>query len=934
MSTTDQLLLWLRTSRARLTLLFGGISLLMALIVAIYIDHERTEELARVNSDLLLLTGKPIAMALAEGLKEREREIVLLSHHPMLAQGPLDSAVIEGHFEEIQQSFPAYSWIGLADEKGQVQSSTGGVLKHQSVLQRPWFSAGLNGPYSGDAHEALLLDKHLRTDPAAEPLRFLDFSSPVRRDDGVVRGVLGAHLNWEWATGLIANALKVLPRTDDLEILIVNRQGEFLHPRNIRDDQKPSSLPGIGSFANVQWGKDGEFLTTTLELPATTIQSLGWTLVVRQPMAAALAPIKQLHIVVARWSIGLTVILMLMIYWVARRFSLPVEQLADEARSLDETGQGADFSIKASTVEFAHLSDALRKMTQHLLQSKNELLEANLVLEQKVRDRTAEIALRELQYKGILEDQTEIICRFNVDHTLTYVNDAYCRMFGLKREDVLGRIWAPVVHPDDLDRVKQELTAISVVNPVLQIENRVIAGTGEVRWCQFVNRAYFDSEGVLREWQTVGRDITSNKLLELELQRVSSEYQDLYNHAPCGYYSVDADGVIVRINDLALKWMGVERVAVLGKARLVDYLDQAGQAAYWEHFPTFLERGQTDPVEFNLMGRNGITRRVSLAATAIRDSDGRFVMSRSVMYDVSELFIMRYQLRQLNAEQEAMLDNDLLGIARLKDRKIVWRNKALERIFGYEPGELLGVDTSCMYPSDEAYNEFGIEAYPVLKAGQHFRKQTSMRKKNGDAIWLDISGVRLSEETGESLWLLQDISEMKQYQAQVEHIAFHDTLTGLPNRLLFSDHLRLSMALNDRMGTLTALCYLDLDGFKPINDRFGHEAGDEVLKEVATRLSTAVRANDTAARMGGDEFALLLTNLTRAEEAELVIRRVLFAIKQPITLKSGPTVSVSSSVGVAFYPTDATQPAALFAKADSAMYRNKKESAGERDIAH
>lgn len=330
------------------------------------------------------------------------------------------------------------------------------------------------------------------------------------------------------------------------------------------------------------------------------------------------------------------------------------------------------------------------------------------------------------------------------------------------------------------------------------------------------------------------------------------------------------------------------------------------------------------PIEFNLLGRDGITRRVSLAATAVRDADGRFLMSRSIMYDVSELYIMRYQLRQLNAEQEAMLDNDLLGIARLKDRKIIWRNKALERIFGYEPGELLGVDTSCMYPSEKAYLDFGLEAYPVLSAGEHFRKQTNMRKKNGDAIWLDISGVRLSEETGESLWLLQDISEMKQYQAQVEHIAFHDALTGLPNRLLLSDHLRLSMALNDRMGTLTALCYMDLNGFKPINDQFGHEAGDEVLKEIGGRLRSAIRANDTPARLGGDEFALLLTNLAQNDEAELVIRRVLLSIKQPIRLKGGQIVSVSSSVGVAFYPTDATQPAALFAKADQAMYKNKK----------
>lgn len=925
MRNKGKFVLWIRTSRVRLTLLFGGMSLVIALVVATYINHERTAELTRINSDVLVMAGKPIAMALAEGLREREREIVLLSHHPMLTQGALDSAVIDGHFEEIQQSFPAYSWIGIADLTGRVQSSTGGLLKHQSVAERPWFSAGLTGPYSGDAHEAILLDKHLRTDPAAEPLRFLDFASPVRGDDGVLRGVLGAHLNWEWATAVITNALKNLPRAENLEILIINRNGDFLHPRGMENDQKPSvPLPSHGEFATIQWGGSGEFLTTTLGLPATTIQRLGWTIVVRQPITAALAPIKHLHVVIAQWSLGLTVVLMLMTYWVARRFSLPIEQLAAEAERLDETGQGADFNIEASTVEFARLRNALRRMTHHLLQSKRELIEANQVLEQKVRDRTAEIALRELQYKGILEDQTEIICRFNADNTLTYVNDAYCRMFGLTREDVLGHVWAPVVHPEDLGKVESALASITPAQPTLEIENRIISGSGEVRWCQFVNRAYFDAEGSLREWQTVGRDVTANKQLEMEVQRVSDEFQDLYNHAPCGYYSVDADGVIVRINDLALTWMGVARADVLGRARLVDYLDEAGQATYWGNFPAFLEQGRMGPIEFNLMGRDGITRRVSLAATAVRDAEGRFLMSRSIMYDVSELYLMRYQLRQLNAEQEAMLDNDLLGIAKLKDRKIIWRNKALERIFGYEPGELLGVDTSCMYPTAEAYQDFGLEAYPALGAGQHFRKQTNMRKKNGNAIWLDISGVRLSEETGESLWLLQDISEMKQYQAQVEHIAFHDALTSLPNRLLLSDHLRLAMALNDRMSTLTALCYMDLDGFKPINDRYGHEAGDEVLKEIGGRLRVAVRTNDTAARLGGDEFALLLTNLGQRDEADLVIRRVLSSVKQPIRLTGGQVVSVSASVGVAFYPADAGQPAALFAKADQAMYANKK----------
>lgn len=131
--------------------------MVMAVIVAVFINHERTQELTRINADALLLTGKPIAAALAEGLREREREAMLLSHHPLLTQGALDSVIVHAHFDEIKQSFPFYSWIGVADTDGLVQVSTGGLLKHQHVTQRPWFVEGLKGPYTGDAHEALLL---------------------------------------------------------------------------------------------------------------------------------------------------------------------------------------------------------------------------------------------------------------------------------------------------------------------------------------------------------------------------------------------------------------------------------------------------------------------------------------------------------------------------------------------------------------------------------------------------------------------------------------------------------------------------------------------------------------------------------------------------------------------------------------------------------
>ena len=305
-------------------------------------------------------------------------------------------------------------------------------------------------------------------------------------------------------------------------------------------------------------------------------------------------------------------------------------------------------------------------------------------------------------------------------------------------------------------------------------------------------------------------------------------------------------------------------------------------------------------------------------------------MSHSVVYDVTDLFQIRQQLRQLIGEQEAMLDNDMVGIAKLRDRRIFWKNRALERIFGYGPGELLSQPTAMLYTDANSFKEFGREAYPILAVGQRFRKQLEMKRRGGDPIWIDLNGMYLEGSEGETLWLLQDVTEMKQYQAQVEHIAFHDILTRLPNRLLLADRMRQAFALDARMNTMTAVCYLDPNGFKPINDKYGHETGDLLLKEVALRLLLAMRSNDTVARVGGDEFVLLLTALQEPEEANDVLNRVKHSIELPWNVPDGASINISGSIGVAFNPRDGKSPSHLLKMADEAMYEAKHSKNAKR----
>lgn len=173
--------------------------------------------------------------------------------------------------------------------------------------------------------------------------------------------------------------------------------------------------------------------------------------------------------------------------------------------------------------------------------------------------------------------------------------------------------------------------------------------------------------------------------------------------------------------------------------------------------------------------------------------------------------------------------------------------------------------------------------------------------------------------------LLSDIAEFRESQQQVEHLAFHDRLTDLPNRVLLADRVRQSLALSRRNKNVVAICYLDLDSFKPVNDTWGHEIGDRLLVMVATRLRSTIRASDTAARLGGDEFVILLNELTDQSEVTRAVSRLLRAVAEPYEIGNA-RIALTMSIGVAVHPLDpADEPDVLIRHADHAMYEAKRD---------
>ncbi|MFM6989533.1 MAG: diguanylate cyclase domain-containing protein [Arenimonas sp.] len=216
-----------------------------------------------------------------------------------------------------------------------------------------------------------------------------------------------------------------------------------------------------------------------------------------------------------------------------------------------------------------------------------------------------------------------------------------------------------------------------------------------------------------------------------------------------------------------------------------------------------------------------------------------------------------------------------------------------------------------------------------------WHSQFRMRLADGDERWYEGRSVPERNADGSTVWhgYFVDIQEQKDAEARIRHLALHDALTGLPNRTVFDSHLAAELASAKRNKEGFGLLFLDLDGFKTVNDRFGHGFGDRVLKEVAGRLRTALRESDLIARIGGDEFVVLLRRVTLLRDAEHVAAKIHAALAAPFELETR-RIACGTSIGIALYPQHGGDALALVAHADQAMYRAKAQGLGRTAVFH
>lgn len=381
--------------RSQLSLVLGGLSLAILTLVGGYLGSVATDEIYVAQQAAVRATAQSAAELLATELRDREREIELLSVAPHLVEGALDSTQMRDALERRQALHDEFAWLGVAAPDGTVLQASGGMLMGRSVAQRDWFIAARERVYVGDVHEAKLLATMLPTLPNGEPTRFIDFAAPIRDAQGRLRGVVGAHAHWRWVTGLVEGVVRRQSPGSGIDALILDRQGRVLYPEALKLAQAEGKAvlpqPVGGRFEGEQVFDGTPYLTSEVTLQARTNADLGWRIVARQPMEQALRPVRDLRRELVLLGLLAAAALTFAALLLARRISRPVEELARVALRVQSERRIPDFPDQPGALELARLSEAMRAMAGSLLATEQDLQQANATLEAQVQQRTAEL---------------------------------------------------------------------------------------------------------------------------------------------------------------------------------------------------------------------------------------------------------------------------------------------------------------------------------------------------------------------------------------------------------------------------------------------------------------------------------------------------------------------------------------------------------------
>ncbi|WKY47361.1 sensor domain-containing diguanylate cyclase [Eubacteriaceae bacterium ES3] len=440
----------------------------------------------------------------------------------------------------------------------------------------------------------------------------------------------------------------------------------------------------------------------------------------------------------------------------------------------------------------------------------------------------------------------------------------------------------------------------------------------------FVPPLYFYIDRQLKNCEKEVVNVTRNseaekKSLSREMDERDERYRLLVENSPAGIITCDRDGEILMVNPAVVKLLGSPSVEATKAVNVFTFppLVDSGIAASLKHCAETGEDFRGESIYTSKWGKDVYLR---MHFVPLHNFTGEIVGVQGIVEDFTDYKKAQDQMRTyyhaIEHSPVAVLISDDKG-------EIEYVNPHYTKITGYTPADLIGQNIGVLYQESQMKHVYE-DLHNTVTRGKIWKREQENFKKDGELYWEYISISPIFDENGEIFHYVsvkEDITKRREESEKAKYLAYHDTLTGLANRGLFNDRLMISVANAARYQTRLAIMYLDLDGFKEINDSYGHDMGDELLKAVSDELKSIMRKGDTVARMGGDEFTVIIPEFETVSDVEIVADKMLKAIQKPLTSEK---LLVTISIGIAFYPEHGSNHEALLVSADKAMYQAKK----------
>ena len=521
-------------------------------------------------------------------------------------------------------------------------------------------------------------------------------------------------------------------------------------------------------------------------------------------------------------------------------------------------------------------------------------------------------------YCQILDSAGAAIFVVDAERRLRYANNRTATFFGLLPAGLIGVDYLSLVAEPDRSCVSQKMDALLRGEiDLIEEERRYLRRDGRLLWGHITGRRFTDVAGNITGLVGLITDVTERERFQAEAE----QFEAIIRSSEDAIISKSLQGIVTSWNPAAEKIFGYSAHEMIGQPMLrlfpenrrheeEDILNRIRQGEGVRHFETVRRH------------RNGREIHISATISPVYGPQGEIIGVSKIARDITAEKLAEARLclaaSVFTHAREGITITDSSG-------KVLEVNESFLRITGYGVEEIVGRNPRVL-KSGRHGPDFYEAMWRSIRETGYWSGEIWNRRKSGEIFpeLLTIVAVCDGNRAVQNyIGLFSDISVQKEEQHRLVHLAQYDALTDLPNRLLLVDRLRQSMAVCLRRKGALAVAYIDLDGFKLVNDTYGHEAGDKLLITVARRLRDALREGDTLARVGGDEFVALLCDLQKSEECEPILERLLQAAAAPVALGDGFVVHVTASVGVASYPQQVVDGNDLIAQADLAMYSAK-----------